>query len=184
MKEFQFLICPNCNIYSFTKEIQEGQKLKCEECQTLFMNWGCPFCKSNIMDKDTSLYLGQMIKCPSEKCNKIYSFTRCSGCQKLIFSKENENICGKAIKCPYQNCKSYTLIMYCPLCNVRTIYSGKKSSLNEGESVCCENCKQNYIFQKNNLLYNGKLKVLEQLKGKTIDFGIGQVDENYLAIQE
>ena len=184
MKEFQFLICPKCHIYSFTKEKQEGQKLKCEGCQTLFMNWGCPFCKSNIMDKDTSLQIGQMIKCPSKNCNQIYSFLRCSGCQKLIFSKKNENICGKAVKCPYQNCRVYTLITYCPLCNIKTIYTGKKSSLNEGESICCENCKNKYIFQRNNCLYKGNLEVLEQIEGKTIEFGVGEVDNNYLSIQE
>ena len=184
MKEFQFLICPKCHTNSFTKETQEGQKLKCEKCDTLFMNWGCPFCKSNIIDEDTTLQIGQMIKCPFEKCNKKYSFIRCASCKKLIFSEENENICGKAIKCPYQNCKSYTLMLYCPECEVRTIYTGKKSSLNEGESISCENCKKNYIFQKNNLLYQGNLKVLEQIEGRTIDFGVGQVDDNYLAIQE
>ena len=184
MKEFQFLICPNCYIYSFTKENQEGLKLKCKACQTLFMNWGCPFCKSNILDKDTSLQIGQMIRCPFEKCTKIYSFIRCSECQKLIFSKEKENIFGKAVKCPYQNCKAYTLNTYCHLCNVKTIYNGKKHSLNEGENVSCENCKKNYNFQKNNSLYKGNLKILEQIKGKKIDFGVGEVDENYLAIQE
>ena len=184
MKEFQFLICPKCHIHQFTKEKQEGLKLKCEGCQTLFMNWGCPFCKSNIMDEKTNLQIGQMIKCPSEKCNKIYCFIRCSGCNKLIFSKENENIVGKAIKCPYQNCKSYTLITYCPLCNIKTIYTGKKTSLNEGEKVHCENCKQFYFFQKKNSLYNGNLKILEQIEGNIINFGVGEVDENYLAIQD
>ena len=184
MKEFQFLICPKCNIHSFIKEKQEGQRLKCESCQTLFMNWGCPFCKSNIMDKNTSLQIGQLIKCPSEKCQKIYSFIRCSACHKLIFSKANESICGKAVKCPYQNCKASTLVTYCPICNVKTIYNGKKPSLNEGESVHCENCKQNYIFQKNKLIYNGDLKILDQIEGKTIDFGVGEVDENYLGIQD
>ena len=184
MKEFQFLICPKCHIHQFTKEKQEGLKLKCEGCQTLFMNWGCPFCKSNILDENTNLQIGQMIKCPSEKCNSIYSFIRCSGCNKLIFSKQNENIVGKAIKCPYQNCKSYTLITYCPLCNIKTIYAGKKTSLNEGEKIQCENCKKLYFFQKQNSLYNGNLKILEHIDGKIINFGVGEVDENYLAIQD
>ena len=184
MKEFQFLICPKCNIYSYIKERKEGQRLKCERCQTQFMNWGCPFCKSNIMDKNTTLKIGQMVKCPSKNCNKIFSFIRCSVCHKLIFSKENESILGKSIKCPYQNCKAYTLTTYCSLCNIKTIYTGKKPSLNEGESIHCENCNQNYIFQKNKLLYNGDLKVLEQIEGKTIEFGVAEVDENYLGIQE
>jgi hypothetical protein len=187
MKEFQILICPKCQIHSFTTEKQEGQALKCEKCQTLYMNWGCPFCKSNIMDKGdkgTSLSWGRMIRCPSESCKKVYCFIRCSGCKKLIFSNENENFCGKAIKCPYLNCKAYTLITFCSLCNVKTVYSGKKTNLKEGEIIHCENCKKNYNFQRNDILYNGNLKVLEQINGKAIDFGVGEADENYLAIQE
>jgi hypothetical protein len=184
LKEFQFLICPKCLTYTYTNDRAEGISYKCDKCQVKFMNFGCPFCKSNIIIQSSSFKIGQMIRCPSEKCHKIYSFISCSKCQKLIFSKENENFCGKAVKCPYQNCKSYTLMLYCPLCEVRTIYTGKKSSLNEGESICCENCKKNYIFQKNNLLYQGNLKVLEQIEGRKIDFGVGQVDDNYLAIQE
>ena len=78
----------------------------------------------------------------------------------------------------------YTLTTYCPKCKVKTIYTGKKTSLNEGENIICENCKIIYEFQKNNTIYNGNLKVLEQINGKTIDFGVGEVDENYLAIQK
>ena len=184
MKEFQFLICPNCHTPSFIKEKEEGIEITCEVCHTVFMNWSCPFCKSNTMDKNTNLKFGQLIRCPSEKCKKVYSFLKCFGCKKLIFSKENENICGKAVKCPYQNCKVYTLNTYCPLCHVKATYTGKKQSLNEGESVICEKCKNNYIFQKNNCLYKGNLTVLEQIEGKPIGFGVGQTDENYLAIQD
>ena len=185
MKEYQFVLCPQCHIHSFIKDKNEGHKFKCEECQTLFMNWGCPFCKTNIMDKKTTLQMGQMIRCPSETCKKVYSFIRCSSCQKLIFSKENENIIGKAVKCPNQNCKVYTLITYCPMCNIKSTYTGKKTSLNDGESILCENCKKRYIFSKNNtLLYKGNLIALKEIVGKTIDFGVGEVDENYLAIQE
>ena len=41
-----------------------------------------------------------------------------------------------------------------------------------------------YFFQKNNSLYKGNLKILEQIEGKIINFGVGEVDENYLAIQD
>lgn len=185
MKEFQFLICPRCNICSYIKETQEGQKMKCENCKILFINWGCPFCKSNIMDENTSLQIGEMmIKCPYEKCQKEYSFIRCSGCHKLIFSNENESLFGKAVKCPYQSCKTYTIIIYCPLCKVKTIYSGKKTNFIEGDEISCGNCKKNYIFKNNKSLYNGNLKVLKHIEGKPIKFGVGEVDQNYLAIQD
>ena len=183
MKEYQFLICPKCHIDSYIKETKEGQKMKCENCKILFMNWGCPFCKSNIMDENTSLQLGEMIRCPYEECHKEYSFIRCAGCHKLIFSNENESLLGKAVKCPYQNCKTYTIIIYCPLCKVKTVYSGKKINFKEGEEILCGNCKQNYIYKNNNSLYKGQLKVLKHIEGKTIKFGVGEVDQNYLAMQ-
>ena len=184
MKKFQFLICPKCHIYSFITDKQEGKKLRCEKCQTLFMNWGCPFCKTNILDENTSLKFGEKVKCPSRNCNKIYSFLRCWKCQRLIFSKENEILCGKAVKCPYQDCKVFILITYCPKCSIKITFAGKKSNLNEGENVFCENCQNNFSFQRNNSLYEGNLKILEQIEGKTIDFGKGEVDENYLATQD
>ena len=185
MKEFQFLMCPQCAVYSYIKETNEGQKMKCQNCKILFMNWGCPFCKSNIMDENTNLQIGEMIKCPNEACHKVYSFIGCSVCHKLIFSNENESILGKSIKCPYQKCKAYTVIIYCPLCKVKTIYSGKKTNFEEGEEISCGNCKQKYNFKNNNnSLYKGKLIVLGHIEGKAIKFGVGQVDENYLALQE
>ncbi len=184
MKEYQFLICPKCNIYSYVKETKEGQKMKCEKCKTLFMNWECPFCKSNIMDENTSLQIGEMVKCPYEKCHKEYSFIRCSGCHKLIFSNENESLLGKAVKCPNKKCKVYTIIIYCPLCKVKTVYSGKKISINEGDEISCRNCKQNYKFKNNNSLYKGQLKIVKHIEGKTIKFGVGEVDQNYLAIHQ
>jgi hypothetical protein len=184
MMEFQFLICPKCNICSYIKENQEGQKMKCENCKILFMNWGCPFCKSNIMDENTTLHIGEMIRCPNEICHKEYSFIRCSGCNKLIFSNENESMLGKSIKCPYQSCKAYTNIIYCPICKVKTVYSGKKKNFIEGDEVSCGNCKQNYTFKINKSLYKGDLKILKHIEGKTIKFGVGEVDQNYLAIQD
>ena len=183
LKDFQFLICPNCFIYSFTKDIQEGKKLKCDECNILFMNWGCPFCKSNIMDKNPTLKMGQLIKCPSKKCGKIYSFIRCSKCQKLIFSNENESLLGTAVECPYQNCGAFTLTSQCPLCNTKATYSGSRRSYHEGEKITCPSCKGIYKFEKNKEIYGSGLTYLEQFQGDTIDFGIGEVDENYLVKQ-
>ena len=85
MKNFLFSICPKCFRYTFSQDKVEGQKMKCDKCQTIFMNFGCPFCKANIIINNSSFKIGQMIKCPNEKCNKEYSFICCSKCQKLIF---------------------------------------------------------------------------------------------------
>ena len=180
LKEFQFLICPNCLLYSSTKDKKEGRKLKCNECKILFINWGCPFCKTNIMDKSTNLQLGQMIKCPEKRCGKVYSFIRCPKCQKLIFSKEGENIYGKSIKCPYKNCKEYSLQCQCPLCKTKAVYSGQRESYNEGEKILCPSCKGEYTFTRDYNIYKNELTVLESIVGETINFGVGEKDENFL----
>lgn len=180
LKEFQYLICPNCFLYTFTKENQEGKKLKCDECNILFMNWGCPFCKSNIMDKKSILHLGQMVKCPAKECGKIYSFLKCPKCKKLVFSKENEILLGKSVKCPYQGCGEYFLIIICPLCKIKAVYSGQKIDYEEGKNIYCPNCKGNFKFIVDKKIYDNKLTILEQIVGNTLKFGDGIVDENYL----
>lgn len=180
LKEFQYLICPKCLLYSFSTEGKEGKKYKCHDCNITFMNWGCPFCYSNTMDQNSSLYLGQMIRCPSQKCGKLYSFIQCSKCLRLIFSRENESILGKSVRCPYNNCGVYTLVIICPLCQTKIVYSGEQNSFNEGDNVVCRGCKGNFRFTNRQDIYNNKLTFLKDIKGGTIDFGQGEVDKNYL----
>ena len=150
------------------------------------MNWGCPFCKSNIMDKNTSLKYGQMVKCPSESCGKLYSFIRCSKCEKLIFSKENENILGISVKCQSPGCGAYTLVSNCTFCDTKTTYSDTLNNVNEGDIIQCPDPDYNkkYKFYKNNEIYKDNLQILEQIEGNTINFGIPQIDENYLYKQD
>ena len=184
-KEFQFLICPNCNKHYIIRDKEEGHRLKCPRCQILFMNWGCPFCKCNILDKNTELKIGQKIKCPLNECSKIYSFIRCSQCYRLIFSKEKESFIGTPVKCPYQNCGAYTTIIYCSICKTKIEYNGKIENLKDIKNTNCVNCKKKLDFyQKNNLIYNGDLKILEKIEGKKIEFGVGEIDDNYMGIQE
>ena len=184
MKEFQFLICPKCLTYTFTNDRGEGKKFKCDKCQVTFLNFGCPFCKSNIIIQGSSFKIGQMIKCPSEKCNKNYSFITCSKCQKLIFSKENENFCGKAVKCPHAGCKSYTVSIICPLCQINTMFAGQRNGFNEGDQIICQKCNNKYTFNRNNQIYSGDILSLKEIEGKTIKFGVGEIDENYLSVQK
>lgn len=182
LKHFQFLICPNCFCYSFKSDTQEGKKLNCQKCKTQFMNWGCPFCKSNIMDKNTSLQLGKLVKCPNKSCQKIYSFIRCSKCEKLIFSKENENILGISVKCPHKSCGHSTLVSLCPFCGTKGVYSDLRKNYNEGDLVECPNpaCKKKYNFRRDKDIYEQNLSILEKIEGNVIKFGIPQVDENFL----
>ena len=184
MKEFQFLLCPKCLIYTYTNDKAEGKKFECDKCQVKFINFGCPFCKSNIIIQSSSFKIGQMIKCPSENCGKIYCFISCSRCQKLIFSKENENFSGKGVRCPHLGCKSYTVSIICPMCQVNTIFAGERNSFNDGDNIVCKKCNKNYIFHANNSIYSGEIIALNKIEGKTFDFGVGEIDENYLAVQK
>lgn len=180
LKEFKYMICPNCMISKFSEDTKEGKKLKCHGCNTIFLNWACPFCYSSILDKNSTLKLGQMVTCPSKKCRKNYSFIQCSKCEKLIFSKENESILGVSVKCPYQGCGVNTLVIKCPICETKIIYKGECNNYKEGDNIVCQNCKNNFQFKKNKEIYNNKLTILEEIEGETIDFGVEEIDENYL----
>jgi hypothetical protein len=146
------------------------------------MNWGCPFCKSNITDKNTSLKFGQMVKCPYKYCGKTYSFIRCSKCEKLIFSKENENILGTSVRCPHKGCGEFTLLTHCPKCDTKAIYSNTRKNYREGDLIHCPNpaCDKQYPFKKYSDIYQRNLQILEPIEGNTIKFGIAQTDENFL----
>lgn len=180
LKEFIYIICPNCLLTQSKNEKKEGQKIRCHRCNIFFRNWACPFCYCSILDKESNLIMGQMVKCPSEKCGKKYSFIQCSGCEKLIYSKENKFILGTSVKCPYPGCGVYSLAVKCPSCETKLLYKGENKSYNEGDNITCENCKKEFKFKKFTEIYNGNLIVLKEIEGQTIDFGVGEVDENFL----
>ena len=102
--------------------------------------------------------------------------------KKIFISKENENILGVSVKCQHKNCGAYTLISHCPHCNTKAIYSEFKNDYIEGEKIKCPNkeCQKEYDFKKNNELYRNYLTVLEPIEGSVINFGIAEVDENFL----
>ena len=183
LKEFQYIICPKCYIISVMIIKKEGQKFQCSKCNTIYMNFGCKFCKLNILAEDTNLKIGQLIKCPSDKCGKIFSFMQCRKCEKLIYSEENENIYGKAKRCPNPNCREYTIMTLCPLCKKRVLYYSR-DDIEENQNIKCENCNKSYIFHRKNNLYDGVLKIYEEIEGKSFNFGKGEICENYLIKEE
>ena len=183
LKEFQYILCPKCNIYSTMALKKEGQKFQCSKCNCIYMNFGCKFCKLNILAQDSTLKIGQLIKCPSPKCGKVFSFMQCHKCEKLIYSEENESIYGKSKRCLNPNCRDYTIMLSCPICKKRVLYHSRHD-IEENQLVKCENCKKNYTFHRNNNEYKGILKIYEEIEGKAFNFGKGEVDENYLAKEE
>ena len=183
LKEFQYLLCPNCNLYSTMSFKKEGQKFQCNKCKTIYMNFGCKFCKLNILAQDSTLKLGQMVKCPSPTCGKKFSFMECHKCEKLIYSEENENIYGKAKRCQHPNCKEYTIMIFCLFCKKRVLYHSK-NDIEENEIVKCQNCGINYTFQRKDNLYTGILKIYEEISGTAFEFGKGNIDENFMLKQD
>lgn len=179
-KKFQYIFCPGCYSHSCIDDQREGKKFKCVKCNMYFMNWGCPFCNSNIMDINTKLQIGQLVKCPKKNCGKIYSFIRCSGCYKLYFSKENENLTGISIKC---NCGIYTVSIKCILCGMRSVLKGQKKSYKNGDIINCPNCKKKFKFEQKKDIYSGNMEILPEIEGGKINFGEGEIDQNLLHIK-
>ena len=187
-KFFQYLICPNCLTYSKITEKQEGKKYTCNKCNTFLSNWKCYYCKKTIMDKNSSLKYGQMIRCPNKLCNKEYSFCRCYECQKLIFN-EKELILGKSVSC--KSCDKFSVNIVCPSCNTKISFLDRMNDIEDGEKIRCSKCQNEFIFNQERAemidekdIYSQNLSVLENIKGETINFGKSQVDENYLSIQK
>ena len=50
--------------------------------------------------------------------------------------------------------------------------------------VKCQNCGENYIFERKDNLYTGVLKIYEEIQGTAFNFGKGEVDDNYLFKQD
>lgn len=184
-KKFQFFFCPNCFSYSRTLDLQEGKKYICNKCQKSLSNWGCPYCNKTILDKNSKLNYGQMVRCPS--CKKEYSFCRCYECQKLIFA-ENKLILGLSVKC--ECCEKYSVNIVCPKCNTKISFFDRMEEIEDGEKIKCGNCNTDFEYKKNSTdmidesdIYSENLSVLESIEGQTIHFGESHIDEKYLSIE-
>lgn len=183
-KEYQILICCNCLSFFATNEGKEGRKFQCSKCQTILINWECPFCKYSIIDNNSKLEFGQMVKCPH--CKKIYSFIRCLECLKLVFSDENINILGKSVKCKSLKCGINSVTVICPKCKIRNFFSGRTENVRPGEKIACYNCKNDFEFSQNDddIIYSENLTTLKELKGEPIKFGKSSVDDNFLLTEK
>ena len=184
-KVYQFLICPNCSTFSRTLDPQEGKKYNCNNCKALLTNWGCPFCKKTVMDKNSSLHYGQIVRCPDQKCQKEYSFIRCFSCQKLIFSEESKIILGLSVKC--KECKNVSVNIICPICTTKICIVDRMNDMVVGEKIKCTNCEKEFEYNNNMIkedIYSDNLSILGEIKGDIIEFGKNCVDENYLLIEK
>ena len=184
-KKFQFCVCPKCLIYSRVIDSHEGKKYSCNKCKKLLSNWGCPFCHKTIMDKDSNLKYGQMVKCPNPHCNKKYSFCRCYKCKKLIFSEEDKKVLGISIEC--KECKSKSVNIICPnqKCKVKISLLDREEDMNIGEKIKCPDCKNEFEYKEdeNNDIYSENLSNFGDIKGEAMNFGQSEIDFNYIKIE-
>ena len=181
---FLLLICAQCGNYSRMTEQCEGKKYNCNKCKCLLANFQCPFCKVNILDKNSSFNLGQMIPCPNESCKKLFSFFRCYNCQFLIYSEENECVLGKPIEC--KNCLKTSINVICTHCKSKITYARRSTRIEEGEEIHCPHCQQDFHFGEKlgdeyEKIYANELTYIKPIQGIPIMLGKSQVDENYLA---
>ena len=195
-KYFQILVCPQCWSYSRSFEEIEGKKYNCNKCNKLIINFGCPFCNVSIMGIDTSFIHGQLIKCPSPECSKKFSFCRCFECKRLIYSEENKSIVGKSVFCNY--CKNNSVNIICTHCRAKISFSNRMDDLTFGERVNCPNCNTDFEYEKlqkndkgelidldlDENVYTKNLSYLRKIEGLKMNFGIPQVDENFLETQK
>ena len=56
----------------------------------------------------------------------------------------------------------------------------KKDNYYEGQIINCPNCKKDYKFKRKNNIYKNDLSIVEYIEGSTIDFGVGEIDQNYM----
>ena len=184
-KKLMVLVCGNCWSFSVTNEEIEGKKYTCVKCRTLLSNFGCPFCNKSILDIDSSYEKGQIMRCPN--CSKEFSFCRCFDCRKLIYYKKKCSILGKAVTC---ECGKKSVNIICAFCNIRISISDLEKDLEIGEKITCPNCNKEFEYKENTELnkdeniYYKNLKYLKTINGTKLDFGKGEVDENYLEKQK
>lgn len=178
-KHFMILVCGNCWNYSMITDEVEGKKYACNKCNATLMNFYCPSCKISIFDANSTYKFGQIIECPSCKIN--FSFFKCFNCKRLIYSDDKDSILGKAINCEF--CKQYSVNIICPnaQCLSKISFAKRESDMEVNEQVSCPNCQKKFIYEPQiNEPYKNNLKILEELKSLTINFGIPNIDENFL----
>ena len=173
-KSFRIFICPNCNNYQVeTKDILEGQTIKCMKCQTNFFSIFCPHCRKNIIGKNTKLTFGQSVLCTYKNCQRLFSYLYCCKCKRPLYDKNNAYSDEIAINCPYKDCRTRFLNCLCPNClrNNFTILKSENpnNNIDFKDLMECIHCKNKFMPQKRFNIFNDGL-IMEFIQGKTICF--------------
>ena len=198
LKKFCLLICSNCKDYSLPtrpnkkqssgleidEEYREGINIECRKCKSIFLNLGCKFCKKLILIKG-KVKSGKFIKCPH--CLKEFCFITCPKCQRLNYSEES--IEQKCIKCSHPDCNRFFIVFKCSNENCEKIIikeTNEESKKIDNIKKCksCRDLKNEKKNEKDLKVENIEILKLEEIKGKSINYQEGKIDDNYLSKQE
>ena len=128
LKRFSIFLCPNCKNYQVeTREILEGQNIKCVKCNILFFSIRCPHCKNGIQGLNEKLRFGQSILCPYINCQKLFNYYYCCKCKKPLYDKNNSYFDGSIIKCGYKDCGISFRNFICTKCDTNNFVIVKKN---------------------------------------------------------
>ena len=175
-KSFRIFICPNCSNYQVeTKDMLEGQIIKCMKCNINFFSIFCPHCRNNILGKNTKLIFGQSVLCPYKNCQRLFSYLYCCKCKRPLYDKNNAYNDEVLVSCPYRNCYTRFINCLCPNClrnNFTIIKSNNDDenlNINFKDLMECIHCKNKFMPQKRfNIFNEGIIMTFKQ--GKTIIF--------------
>ncbi len=176
-----------CHSSSPLNDYEEGTKIKCDSCKTVFLNWCCPFCKNNVIDMNTNYKSGQRVKCPFESCGKVFSMVLCPGCKHLVFSRENEFLDGKVITCQNTEvCGINFVFIKCTLCHSKYQELYQTQPIDINKRTICKGCKKLFLPSDNLIyeIYSNNLSVLLPLKGTPLFEGIPYQDRNIIEVEE
>ena len=103
-------------------------------------------------------------------------------CKRLVFSKDNKSIYGQCLKCNYKECKCVFITIKCNNCEKKIILINKEE-IKPNEIIKCPNCKKevNCSYESNESVLKDNLMILNIAEGNGINFGNGNIDENFIA---
>ena len=186
-RPFTLCLCPVCHTSSPINDYEEGTKVKCGRCKTVFINWTCPFCNNIIIDTNTSYRSGQRVKCPFQSCGKVFCMVLCPGCKHLVFSNGDEFLDGKVIQCQNrETCGINFVFIKCTLCNSKYQELYQTQPIDINKKRICKGCQKLFLPSDNIIqeIYSKNLSVFLPKKGAPLFEGIPYQDRNILEIEE
>ena len=179
LKKFSIFLCPQCKNYQVeTREILEGQSIKCIKCNCLFFTIRCPHCKNGVQGLNEKLRFGQSILCPYVNCQKLFNYYYCCKCKRPLYDKNNSYSDGNIIKCAYKDCGISFRNFVCTKCETNNFIITNKNSDNDTDDgnenefndvIKCNTCQNKFYPLKIIKIFN-EGKIMQFYQGDSIKF--------------